>query len=138
MRLALALCLVATVVGCGVGAAAPAEDAALTDLRITVWPEGRDKGNGSTFTLKCAPAHGSLPRSAAACTELLRMTRPFRPVQRDTFCTDLYGGPQQALVTGTLKGARVWALFSATDGCQIARAKRIGFLLPGFTTVAGA
>jgi hypothetical protein len=37
-----------------------------------------------------------------------------------------------------LKGARVWAQFSATNGCQIARAKRISFLLPGFATTAGA
>jgi hypothetical protein len=138
MRIALTLCLVATVVGCGVGAAAPAEEPAVTDLRITVWPEGRDNGAGSTYTLKCAPARGSLARAGAACTELLRMTRPFRPVPKDMACTDLYGGPQQALVSGTLKGLRVWASFSATTGCQIARAKRIGFLLPGFATAAGA
>jgi hypothetical protein len=138
MRIALALCLAATVVGCGISAAAPTEEPAVTDLRITVWPEGRDKGNGSTYTLKCAPARGSLARAGAACTELLKMSRPFRPVPPDTFCTDVYGGPQQALVTGMFKGARVWALFSANNGCQISRAKRIGFLLPGFATTAGA
>lgn len=110
----------------------------MTDLRITIWPEGRDKGNGGTYTLRCVPARGSLPRAGAACTELLRMSRPFRPVPPDTFCTDLFGGPQEALVAGTFKGVRVWALFSATNGCQIARAKRIGFLLPGFATAAGA
>lgn len=138
MRIALALCLAATVVGCGVSAAAPAAEPTLTDLRITVWPEGREKGNANVYTLKCAPARGSLARASAACTELLKMTRPFRPVPPDTFCTDLYGGPQQALVAGTFKGARVWALFSATNGCQISRAKRISFLLPGFASAAGA
>ena len=110
----------------------------LTDLKITVWPEGRDKGDATVYTLKCAPAGGSLARATAACTELLKMSRPFRPVPPDTFCTDIYGGPQQALVTGMFKGSRVWARFSATNGCQIARAKRISFLLPGFATAAGA
>ncbi len=138
MRLALALCLAATAVGCGVSAAAPAEEPTATDLRITVWPEGRAKGNGTVYTLRCAPAGGSLARAGAACTELLKMSRPFRPVPRDMVCTDVYGGPQQALVTGTFKGARVWAVFTATNGCQIARARRIGFLLPGFATSAGA
>ena len=138
MRIALALCLAATVVGCGVSAAAPSTEPAATDLRITVWPAGRDAGNATVYTLKCAPARGSLARASAACTELLSMSRPFRPVPADTFCTDVYGGPQQALVTGTLKGARVWAQFSATNGCQIARAKRISFLLPGFAAAAGA
>ena len=56
MRIALALCLAATVVGCGVSAAAPTMEPTLTDLRITVWPEGREEGNGGTHTLKCAPA----------------------------------------------------------------------------------
>jgi subtilisin inhibitor-like len=137
MRIALALWLAATAVGCGVGAAAPSAEPA-TDLKITVWPQGRDEGDGSTYTLKCSPARGSLARATAACTELLKMSRPFRPVPRDMVCTDVYGGPQQALVTGTFKGARVWAVFTATNGCQIARARRIGFLLPGFATSAGA
>ena len=137
MRTALVLCLVAAV-GCGSGAAAPSTEAPATDLKITVWPEGREHGGGSTYTLKCAPARGSLLRAASACTELLRMSRPFRPVPPDTVCTDLYGGPQEALVTGRFKGLRVWALFSATNGCQIARAKRISFLLPGFGTATGA
>ena len=51
-------------------------------------------------------------------------------------CTEQYGGPQQALVTGTFKGRSVWAMFSATNGCQISRAKRIAFLLPGFARAA--
>jgi len=138
MRIALALCLAATVVGCGISAAAPTMEPTLTDLKITVWPDGREEGNANIHTLKCAPARGTLARASAACTELLKMSRPFRPVPADMFCTDVYGGPQQALITGTFKGARVWAQFSATNGCQIARAKRISFLLPGFATAAGA
>ena len=138
MRVALITCVVAAVVGCGAGAAAPIAEPVATDLKITVWPQGRDKGESDTYTLKCSPARGSLARAAGACTELLKLSRPFRPVPPDTFCTDLYGGPQQALVTGTFKGVGVWARFSATNGCQIARAKRVSFLLPGFGTAVGA
>jgi len=138
MRVALVTCVVAAVVGCGAVAAAPIAEPALTDLKITVWPQGRDNGDSDTYTLKCSPARGTLTRAAAACTELLRISRPFRPVPPDAVCTDQYGGPQQALVTGKFKGDGVWARFSATNGCQIARAKRVSFLLPGFGTAAGA
>jgi hypothetical protein len=53
-------------------------------------------------------------------------------------CTEQYGGPQQALVTGRFEGHSVWAMFSATNGCQISRAKRIAFLLPGFNASTNA
>src|SRR5204862_197447 len=45
-------------------------------------------------------------------------------------CTQLYGGPQEALVTGRLRGRLVHADFSRKDGCEIARWTRVGFLLP--------
>lgn len=137
MRIALVSCLLAAVLGGAAGAARTAEPAP-TDLKITVWPDGRSQGDSDTYTLKCAPARGSLPRVAAACTKLQKFPRPFAPVPRDTNCTEVYGGPQQALVTGTYQGRSVWAAFSATNGCQIARAKRVSFLLPGFGTSADA
>ena len=46
---------------------------------------------------------------------------PFAPVPSDAMCTEIYGGPQTATVTGTLRGEPVNARFSRTDGCQIAR-----------------
>jgi len=137
MRIALVLCLVAAIVGCGASAAAPSAEATSTDLKITVWPEGRGEAERDTYTLKCAPARGSLSNAASACTRLLKMTRPFRPVARDRICTDQYGGPQEALVTGTFKGSSVWAVLTLNNGCQISRAKRVGFLLPGFSSGAG-
>jgi hypothetical protein len=137
MRIALVLCLLAAVVGCGAGAAARTAEAVPTDLKITVWPDGRGEGESNTYTLKCAPARGSLARPTTACTQLLRMSKPFAPVPRDAMCTEQYGGPQQALVTGKFKGNGVWAIFSATNGCQISRSKRVSFLLPGFGSAAG-
>jgi hypothetical protein len=36
-------------------------------------------------------------------------------------CTQQYGGPQVAAVSGTFRGRRVDSLFSRTDGCEISR-----------------
>jgi hypothetical protein len=40
-------------------------------------------------------------------------------------CTQIYGGPQEALVTGTVRGDRVWVRFSRRDGCEIDRWNRL-------------
>jgi hypothetical protein len=103
---------------------------ASTSLHITVWPNGQAHPGGKTYALRCAPAGGTLPRPAAACTRLARLARPFAPTPKDTVCTQIYGGPQQALVTGRFRGHLVRARFSRTDGCEIARWNRIRFLFP--------
>jgi hypothetical protein len=106
---------------------APVADVS-TRLRITVWPDGRAVGGAQIRTLRCAPPGGTLPRAAAACRRLAGLERPFAPVPADSACTQIYGGPEQALVTGTFRGARVWARFGRADGCQIERWQRHGFL----------
>ena len=53
------------------------------------------------------------------------------PTPRDKACSMIYGGPQQAVVSGTLAGRRVWARFTRRDGCEIARWNRVAFLLRG-------
>jgi hypothetical protein len=103
---------------------------ASTSLNITVWPDGQGQPGKKTYTLHCAPLGGTLPKRAEACAKLARMTRPFAPVPKNTACTDLYGGPQQALVTGRLRGYSVRAGFSRTNGCEIARWNRVRFLFP--------
>lgn len=74
-----------------------------------------------TYTLLCDPPGGRHPEPEAACRTLTRMKHPFVPVPPDAVCTQIYGGPQTATVTGTLSGKPVEARFSRTDGCQIAR-----------------
>jgi Subtilisin inhibitor-like len=138
MRIAIVIAALVAVVGCGAGSAAQNASPAPTDLRITVWPGGRAEGGARSYTLRCDPASGSLPRAATACSKLGTLPRPLAPVSRDAVCTEQYGGPQQALVTGRLRADSVWATFSATNGCQIARAKTIAFLLPGFNTNTNA
>ena len=56
---------------------------------------------------------------------------PFAPLPPDTVCTEIYGGPQRARVTGLLDGRHVWATFTRSNGCHIARwAKLSPWLLP--------
>ena len=102
---------------------------ASTSLHVTVWPHGPD-GPKRAWTLRCTPVAGTLPHRAAACRRLLRMTRPFRPVPKDAACTEIYGGPQTAFVTGRLRGRRVRASFNRHDGCEIGRWDRVRFLFP--------
>ena len=55
----------------------------------------------------------------------------FAPTPPGAACTQIYGGPQQAVVTGTLAGSRVWARFMRRNGCEIGRWNRVTFLLAG-------
>jgi hypothetical protein len=134
MRLIVATIVVGTAValGCATGTAAsrPLGSAALAQLTITVWPEGQEAGIARRWTLRCQPVGGTHPARVRACTRLTTVYAPFRPVPSDAFCTAVYGGPQEALVTGTFRGRRVNARFSRTDGCQIARWNRVGVLFP--------
>lgn len=74
-----------------------------------------------TYTLVCDPAGGNHPDPEAACRSLSEMRNPFAPVPSDAMCTQIYGGPHTATVTGTFRGEPVNARFSRTDGCEIAR-----------------
>jgi hypothetical protein len=102
-----------------------------TSLQITVWPNGQGELPKRTYTLRCNPAGGTLPKRADACAKLARMARPFAPVPKDIACTTIYGGPQEALITGRLRGYAVRARFSRTNGCEIGRWNRVRFLFPG-------
>jgi hypothetical protein len=82
------------------------------------------------WTLRCAPAGGSLPHAGFACRRLARLSDPFAPVPSGIACTAIYGGPQIARVTGRFRGRSVWASFNRRNGCEIARWNRLAFLFP--------
>ena len=137
MRVALAAVAAVLAVGCGSAASAPgAATADETSLRISFWPEGNDEKPASAkpkqWTLRCEPPAGSHPQDAEACRKLKAMKQPFKPPRKGLQCTQQYGGPQEAVITGTYQGQRVFASLSLRDGCQIARFKRLAFLVPGF------
>lgn len=78
------------------------------------------------YTLACidgAPAAESKhPTADAACTALKNNPSllSHAPVKSDQECTQQFGGPQTARVTGAVDGMEISASFSRTDGCQIA------------------
>ncbi len=127
MRVAVAslALLVSVAVACAQGATTPPR----TQLTITVWPAGEGAASKS-WTLRCGPVGGTLPRRAAACTALARLDSPFRPVPEGSVCTQIYGGPEEALVRGRHRGRSVYARFNRGDGCNIARWNRVAFLFP--------
>ena len=134
MRIAALIALLG-IVGCGAGGSSPdVGSAGATDLKITYWAQGKANGPAKKWTLRCAPADGTLTEAAAACRKLASMQNPFAPVQRDAMCTQQYGGPQVALVTGTFRGRALWTQLQRRNGCEIARFKKLSFLVPGFGT----
>jgi hypothetical protein len=135
MRFAVLIAAVVAAVGCGAGSGATGSTGSL-DLRITMWPQGRDHPGAVKWTLRCSPTGGTLPKREAACTKLAAMANPFAPPPKGQMCTEQYGGPQQAVITGTFRGRAVWVALAARNGCEIARAKRLGFLVPGFGSSA--
>jgi Subtilisin inhibitor-like len=114
------LCVALPAAGSAAGQAGDAR------LSITVWPEGR--GNGKAvrqLTLRCGPAGGSHPTPARACRRLFSNLLALRPVPRDRPCTKVYGGPHQALLSGTVNGRRVRAAFNRRNGCELQRWARL-------------
>jgi hypothetical protein len=79
----------------------------------------------------------TLPDPAAAIAAVGRFgERIFFPEPGPPkLCTQQYGGPQVAVVTGTFNGRAVNSRFSLTDGCEIARWRALSPLLGG---VAGS
>ncbi|MFN2627737.1 MAG: SSI family serine proteinase inhibitor [Gaiellaceae bacterium] len=102
---------------------------ALAVLQITVWPQGT-ADNSVQWTLRCGPAAGSLPHAGRACLALAERSAAFRPTPPRVACSDIYGGPQVARVTGRYRGSRVFAVFHRRDGCEIARWNRLQALFP--------
>jgi hypothetical protein len=93
-----------------------------TELTVVV---SDGEGNDETFTVTCDPADGTHPRPESAC-EFLELAAkwgedPFAPVPEDAVCTQIYGGPETATVTGVWLGREIDATFSRENGCEIDR-----------------
>ena len=94
--------------------------------------EGTD-GSGArvSWRLTCDPPGGDHPDPEAACRVLVEAgDRALPPVRKDRVCTQVYGGPETATVSGTWRGGRVVSSYSRPDGCQIARWNALAALLP--------
>ena len=92
-----------------------------------------DPGDGSapySWTLVCAGVvEGTHPDAEAACTHLQGLEDPFAPIPDDVACTEQYGGPETAHVTGVWGGKPVDLELSRTNGCTISQWAALGPLL---------
>ena len=120
-RLALPLLITASLAaGCGSdgGSPATAGDAQLAELVVQVDDDGAKGPNpAKELQVTCTtPTDSSACGAAAGVSEA-----DLAPPAGDQACTQIYGGPEEASIKGTLRGDAVDASFKRTDGCQIAR-----------------
>lgn len=96
-------------------------DPVAADLVVVVDATG--EGATTTWTLTCEPVGGDHPDAEAACAALATAggATAFAPTPRDVACTEQWGGPQTATVTGTVGGESVDATFDRRNGCEISR-----------------
>jgi hypothetical protein len=107
------------------------ETAAATELSITT-SAGAEAAASSqqTYLLTCDPAGGDHPDPDVACAVLAELgAEAFAAPPKDLACTEQYGGPETASVTGTVDGEPVLATFDRTDGCAISRWDALGPVL---------
>jgi hypothetical protein len=114
---------------CGEGAATGESSAPETSVEVTLWPKGRDGGREHSALLECNPPGGTHDRPEEACAALDRDDAALAPVAGDAVCTQIYGGPLEARVFGTVGGREVDVLFNRTNGCEIDRWDRLAPLL---------
>jgi hypothetical protein len=100
--------------GCGAEQDGPERPAASTELTVRLDPDG--KGPAEAKEARVRDAAGLRPAD-------------FEPVPDDVACTQQFGGPETATVSGTLNGRAVDARFARDNGCEIARWEKVSALL---------
>jgi hypothetical protein len=126
----LLCCLVLGLAGCGEETASddesgPGKPAPATELTVRVDPDGKGPEPAEQAEIVC-DADGNGQGCAAAAG---LHPADFEPTPADVACTEQFGGPQTAKVTGSLEGERVEGGFSRRDGCEIARWDKLAALL---------
>ena len=95
------------------------------DAELSITVKTSKDATAVNYTLVCKGgvpvAESQHPKAAAACTALknnaaiLNRAAP----SKDISCTQQYGGPQVATVTGVVDGTPVETTFALRDGCEI-------------------
>jgi hypothetical protein len=113
-RLVAALPIAATLAACGAGNEQPAASPPADSTRLTVEVTGA-RADPITIEFECG---GSEPCDGNRLARLEELAAP--PDDPPPACTQQYGGPEAAQVTGTLRGRPVDVTIARTDGCGIA------------------
>ena len=99
---------------------------------------GVDTAGGTELTVTLDPdgPRGEKPRPSRRAVRRARTDRPapgshrlVAPVPPATACTEIYGGPDEVTLEGTIGGEPVDATFTRANGCEIDRFDRITPLL---------
>ncbi|MEW2630150.1 SSI family serine proteinase inhibitor [Streptomyces sp. NPDC048389] len=102
-------------------------------LTVIVSETGNARTDG-TYELECGPVGGTHPAAESACSRLEELSReqqdPFAPVPTGRMCTQQFGGPATARITGTWQGRHVDATFKRSNGCEISRWQNLQPVLP--------
>jgi hypothetical protein len=116
----------------------------IADLTITAFTDGSDAATGITYRLACLGDTATLtgdPVTLSAATVCLTLNddqvrdRLVDGFPDEIACTMQYGGPELAVITGTLDGAAVDTTVDRTNGCGIAEwTGLLGDLLPPAAT----
>lgn len=118
---ALAACVTLIGSACADQPSPPAEPTApVTELAVRYSDAA---GKVTTFTVDCTSTpRGSVDDPGHSCDLLADAPEQlFQPVPEGKACTLLYGGPEQARVSGRLRGRPIDSTFTRSDGCQIDR-----------------
>ncbi|MCO6007404.1 SSI family serine proteinase inhibitor [Actinoallomurus purpureus] len=112
---------------------APGQTGSAAKTRLNITERASQTSQPKTWTLTCDPVGGDLPKAKEACAALAAAAAagkdPFAPTPKDQMCTQIYGGPETATVTGTWNGKKIDTTFSRRNGCEIKRWATAGLLL---------
>lgn len=101
--------------------ASPSSQTATVDLKIVIRADGKTESAG--YSLTCAGTtaleSGTHPSATEACALLAGHPRLLDPAPGNQMCTEQYGGPATASVTGTVDGKAVDKQFDLKNGCGI-------------------
>lgn len=104
------------------GCAAASSPETTLDVQIVVRDDGENVS--SEHRLACAGMNpldsATLPDAARACALLDAQPQLLTSgLDPQAICTEIYGGPNTATISGTVGGKQVSSEFSRTNGCRI-------------------
>jgi hypothetical protein len=126
-----ALLIAATLAACGADDEQPATSPPPDSTRLTVEVTGTGAGP-TTIEYSCG---GAEPCDSDRLDKLEGLTAP--PDDPPLACTQQYGGPEEAHVTGTLRGRPVDVTINRADGCGIAHYEELFAALDREPPLAG-